>query len=86
MIGKSPDALKLKFNKFNEYQAGFRVGAPVIENQLFFFVNGEITNRDKATDYAIGVGGSRDYGIAKDSLDKFVSLLKALDSRRSLYV
>lgn len=77
LLGKSPDSLKLAFKKFNEYQAGFRVGGPIIENELFFFANGEVTNRDKATDYAIGVGGSRDYGVAKDSLDKFITLLKA---------
>ncbi len=27
---------------FNEYQTGFRLGGPIIENELFFFVSGEI--------------------------------------------
>lgn len=76
-LGGSPDSLKLKFNEFNEYQAGFRIGGPVMENELFFFMNGEVTNRDKATDYAIGVGGSRDFGVPRDSIDKFISILKA---------
>jgi hypothetical protein len=37
--------IKTPFANFSEYQAGFRVGGPIIENQLFFFVNAEQTGR-----------------------------------------
>ena len=29
-------------DEFDEYQAGFRLGGPIIENELFFFVNAEV--------------------------------------------
>ncbi|MBD2715747.1 TonB-dependent receptor [Microvirga sp. STR05] len=47
--GKSPTpnsaGERTKLDKFNDYQAGFRLGGPVIKDKLFFFVNGEITRR-----------------------------------------
>lgn len=42
-IGLSPDAAKTAYPKFSNVQTGFRLGGPIIQNKLFFFVNGEIT-------------------------------------------
>jgi hypothetical protein len=77
LVGKSPDTLRAPLNKFEEIRTGFRFGGPIIENDLFVFVNGEITRRTKVTDYAIGVGGSRDFGVPSDTVQRFVNLLKA---------
>ncbi|MCE1188594.1 MAG: carboxypeptidase regulatory-like domain-containing protein [Ignavibacteria bacterium] len=44
-MGKSPDAAKKKYDEFSEYQAGFRLGGPIMQNKLFFFVNAELTRR-----------------------------------------
>lgn len=44
-MGKSPDALKRKYPNFTEHQTGIRIGGPIIENELFFFVNAEITKK-----------------------------------------
>jgi hypothetical protein len=43
LVGVSPDVRQSKLAEFTDYQGGFRVGGPVIQNKLFFFANGEIT-------------------------------------------
>ncbi|WP_233524449.1 TonB-dependent receptor [Mucilaginibacter conchicola] len=44
-----------KMNKeFEDYQAGFRVGFPIIKNKLFFFSNEEITRRQDPTQLYVG--------------------------------
>ncbi|WP_439880221.1 TonB-dependent receptor [Pontibacter sp. MBLB2868] len=45
-VGKSPDDERTKLPEYRDYQAGFRVGGPIIKNNLFFFLNGEKTNRN----------------------------------------
>ncbi|NML36529.1 TonB-dependent receptor [Chitinophaga sp. G-6-1-13] len=70
MIGKNNagDGSKLP-SDFHEYQAGARVGFPIIKNKLFFFTNEEITRR---VDPVILAAGSADGGgilTEKDAAD-----------------
>src|SRR5712692_7985124 len=44
--GYSPVSIvpqRKRLDGFSDYQVGARVGGPIIENQLFFFANGEVT-------------------------------------------
>lgn len=41
-------------SEFQDYQAGFRIGLPIIKNKLFFFSNQEITRRDDPTQLFVG--------------------------------
>jgi hypothetical protein len=78
-VGLSPDSNKTKYGTFQNFQTGFRAGGPVIENKLFFFVNGELTNRQQPTDImfsAPGVSGSNVSPIALDSVAKFADILR----------
>ena len=46
--GLSPDIKRTKLGTFTEYQAGVSVGGPIMEDKLFFFVNGELTKRTES--------------------------------------
>lgn len=53
-IGKSPDAARLKATEFYNTQYGFRLGGPIIQNKLFFFVNGELGRVQTPTTFNVG--------------------------------
>ncbi|MDQ0640090.1 hypothetical protein QF042_003655 [Pedobacter sp. W3I1] len=57
-VGKSVDGLNTKAAKFYDAQYGFRLGAPIIKNKLFFFVNAEMGRRQEPTSLNVGDPGS----------------------------
>jgi len=76
--GTSPDELKTKLANYSDYTTGFRVGGPIMENKLFFFVNGELRRRKEPTTRVFGAGSNatNQYALSKDSLAKFVNILQ----------
>ncbi|MGY4384074.1 hypothetical protein ACVWYN_001100 [Pedobacter sp. UYP24] len=57
-VGRSPDAARTKANEFYNTQYGFRLGGPIIQNKLFFFVNGELGRIQQPTSFNVGDPGS----------------------------
>ena len=46
-VGKTARDRDVNVAEFQNVQAGFRLGGPIIKNKLFFFVNGEIERRNE---------------------------------------
>lgn len=78
-VGKSPDTLKTKLAEFTDYQTGFRVGGPIIDNKLFFFVNGEITRYKQPLTRTFGNQkfSTNAFTVSLDSLNMLTNFLKA---------
>jgi hypothetical protein len=51
-VGDGPDRLG-EFGTFEEDQYGFRLGGPISRDKLFFFVNGEISDRSRPSGFSI---------------------------------
>ncbi|OYD47620.1 hypothetical protein CHU00_01755 [Sphingobacterium cellulitidis] len=65
LTGKTPFALldegqeRTKLQDFKEHQWGVRVGGPIIQNKLFFFLNYENTGNATPLSFAPGTDGSK---------------------------
>jgi hypothetical protein len=74
-----PNGFPRAYTNFTEYQTGFRVGGPIIENKLFFFVNGEIVNRDQPNNRVFGATlastSTGQWAISPDTVTKFINAL-----------
>ncbi len=61
-------------NTFNEYQAGGRLGGPIIKDKLFYFVNFEISRRTDPVLFAPGSNGAlATEAVAQQVRDSLVS-------------
>ncbi|MBN3584123.1 TonB-dependent receptor [Algoriphagus aestuarii] len=77
LVGKSPNEARTKLDEYTDYQAGFRLGGPIIKNKLFFFVNGEVTRNSSPVlfDPTSSSGGSN---ITIDELERAQSVAERL--------
>jgi hypothetical protein len=56
-VGLGPTDPRSKVAEFSDLQTGFRVGGPILSDQLFFFVNGELARRRAPSDVVLsGLG------------------------------
>lgn len=74
LTGKSIDGLKTKVAPFTNTTYGFRLGAPIIKNKLFFFVSAEKVKITQPTNYNPGDAGAI-------SLDEANTIATTLQSR-----
>lgn len=58
ITGKSIDGLNTKASPFTNNTYGFRLGAPIIKNKLFFFVSAEKVKINTPTNFSAGDAGS----------------------------
>ncbi len=53
-----PTAQLLKLDNFQDYQTGFGIGAPIVKNKAFFYVNAELTRRRNPLGFIPGTSSS----------------------------
>jgi hypothetical protein len=77
-IGKSPDKTHLDYPEFSDYQVGFRLGGPIVQNELFFFINGEMTRNTTTTKRNFGAATqtTNTYTVSQDTINKMAAILK----------
>lgn len=80
-FGKEAAGREVAVGDFNLYQAGFRVGAPIIKNKLFIFLNGEIEREiSPGTTFRANNGGEPVAGnvtrVLRSDLDDLRSYLR----------
>ncbi|MBU2445165.1 MAG: carboxypeptidase regulatory-like domain-containing protein [Bacteroidetes bacterium] len=79
LIGYSPDALAARVPGFTEYSTGFRLGGPIIENKLFFFIAGELLRKTSPFDRTFNADkvGTNAYTVSADSLKMISDYVKS---------
>ncbi len=75
-VGKGPS--NYKFAKFSEGIMGGSFGGPLVQNKLFFFINGEYNNKKLPEDlYIDGSGQAYDWGHQAEA-NRLISILNGL--------
>jgi len=53
-----PEAERTRLDAYSDYQAGLRIGGPIVKDKLFFFFNAEVTERTQPTLFNVGEGSN----------------------------
>jgi hypothetical protein len=79
-VGKEAKGLPVTVGTFDEKVYGFRLGAPIIKNKLFIFVNGEFQRRTQPAHSFIANGstiGGTPTRVLKADIEEVSSLLRS---------
>ncbi|MFY7997386.1 MAG: TonB-dependent receptor [Candidatus Kapaibacteriota bacterium] len=77
LAGGSPDSLRTPLNTFSDILLGARVGGPIIQDKLFFFVNAETRTRTEPV--TVGINDPRaanNFAVSADSLRRIIDIAK----------
>ena len=73
-IGKLEDQ---KYADFTDFQTGFRLGGPIIQNKLFFFVNGELRRRDQPDNAGLADSNKPvKFGLSTADMERIINISK----------
>ncbi|MDY7093019.1 MAG: carboxypeptidase regulatory-like domain-containing protein [Acidobacteriota bacterium] len=77
-FGDGPDSLG-EFGDFEEDQYGFRLGGPLVEDKVFFFVNADIEDRVTPSGWSIDGASGQQFGAGvgglEDEANRFRNIL-----------
>ncbi|WP_143959452.1 TonB-dependent receptor [Litoribacter populi] len=72
--GVLPATEGVRVPDYTERQYGFRVGGPIVKDKLFFFLNGEMTERTQPQLFGIGEGSN----ITQDEINQVTSVINRI--------
>lgn len=77
-VGLSPDDNRLSLDEFGEFQTGFRVGGPILRNEVFFFLSGEIRQLDQPLGGGLlGSGAANEFVGDEQTLQQIINIAEA---------
>ena len=74
-IGSTLDGADVPVDEFTETQTGFRLGGPIVRDQAFFFVSGEIKRRSDPMDAGLpGSGAGTIFDLPPETMDEIINI------------
>jgi len=77
-IGSTLDGQEVEVDEFRETQTGFRLGGPIVEDQAFFFVSGEVKRRSDPMDAGLpGSGAGTIFDLDPATMNEIIDIAQS---------